>query len=487
MIRSNPKLRSSSVSVAALVSLLVVPSGFARAKPDSTNGIPEPSAKAILADLPFENDDVPYRVFVNLAPDGQKPFILMLDTGASHSVLTPGAARDLGVTIRRDRSTPYRKGTRLGRDLQFYVDVDSSDTGSKTGWEYGLLGGNFLAEYVLEIDFIERRVRFLDPRKYKLPKKTTGEHEAIIPIQVRSNRPYSDIEMNGRKLNLLLDTGAPPPLIISGTAAKKLGIDVDALPDLPDGGTAMGPMKVRLHQTPRLSFAGYELGGTPVLVAPKRWYNLAGATDSVLGYALLEQFVIRIDYRSQRMWLKRKRFDESFAGYHSLEIPESGALIIPGDLGFVVMSVVRKSPAGELGLERGDVINPERFEGSWTLARIDEHISAKLPLMVLRPGSRAKDMDKEVKLPNASAYDQRAAKKKAEVAVMQAEQQQAHLEQLAKERDESLFGRTSSGGWQLIEGVRKRRGPKEGEVWVNYEEMKRIKAEEATEAAAPEL
>jgi hypothetical protein len=49
--------------------------------------------------------------------------VLLLDTGASFSVFTPLAARAAGVSVRRDKSSPYRRATRLGRDLQFYVDA----------------------------------------------------------------------------------------------------------------------------------------------------------------------------------------------------------------------------------------------------------------------------------------------------------------------------------------------------------------------------
>ncbi|MCH6568251.1 MAG: nucleotide exchange factor GrpE, partial [Nitrospinae bacterium] len=90
----------------------------------------------------------------DLAPQGRgKRFPLIVDTGATWSVITPLMARELGVRVRRVKQDPYRRATVLGRDLQFYVDTQSSDTGSKTGWEYGLLGGQFLAAYVVEFDF----------------------------------------------------------------------------------------------------------------------------------------------------------------------------------------------------------------------------------------------------------------------------------------------------------------------------------------------
>src|SRR5262245_28035180 len=140
---------------------------------------PEPPPEAVVAVLPFAESREPNRVMVDLAPEGGRPFVMMLDTGASGSVITPRMARELGVRVRPLKDTPYRRKTRLGRDLQFWVDTRSSDTAARTGWEYGLLGGEFLDDYVLEIDFPGRRVRFLDPKKYQVPEQLDAPDERV--------------------------------------------------------------------------------------------------------------------------------------------------------------------------------------------------------------------------------------------------------------------------------------------------------------------
>lgn len=89
---------------------------------------------------------------------------MLLDTGAAGNVMTPRYARALRVTVRRHKSTPYRRSTILGRDLQFWIDTHSSDTASRMGLETGLVGADFLREYVVEVDYAARRVRFLEPR-----------------------------------------------------------------------------------------------------------------------------------------------------------------------------------------------------------------------------------------------------------------------------------------------------------------------------------
>lgn len=156
----------------------------------------EPPPESVLADLAFLDFPEPNRIIVDLAPDGSaKPLRLMLDTGAGHSMLTPRTARELGVQVRRTKQDPYRRPTRLGRDLQFYVDASVSDTGAKTGWEFGVLGGNFLADYVLEIDFPARRVRLLDPDRCSVPAAGGAAEEAVVPLRVVGQRPGVEIRL----------------------------------------------------------------------------------------------------------------------------------------------------------------------------------------------------------------------------------------------------------------------------------------------------
>ena len=320
-------------------------------------GAPDPPPVAVVADLPFEPYHERNRVVIDLAPEGQRPFRLMLDTGASDSVLTPRAARELGVSVRRTKSTPYRKATRLGRDLQFRVNTRRSDTASGVGWEYGLLGGTFLDDYVVEIDFPGRRVRFLDPKEYEVPEAVSAPNERVVPIRLQGTRIGVEIEMNGREVHVMMDTGAPGTLILSGKAARELGIDVDSLSDYGNVGTTVGPMEVRFHETDSFRFAGFEFDTLPILVAPKGWYNIAGPTDSALGYDVLSQFVVRIDYARRRMWLERTGSTRvTFNGADYELSRRVGALVTSVPAGYAIWGVQVGGAAAAYGLRNGDVI-----------------------------------------------------------------------------------------------------------------------------------
>lgn len=266
----------------------------------------EPPPEAVLADLPFLKVDEPNRIFVDLAPPGSSHALrLLLDTGATHSIFTPLAAREAGVRVRRLKRDPYRRKTALGRDLLFYVDASSSDTGSQTGWEYGLLGGNFLGDYVMEFDFEERRVRFLDPGRFEVPEEVDDPNEVVLPLEVTSQRPAAVFEVNGQRFPVLLDTGAPDPLILSGKLAQRAGIESAPRPGFRVWGV-MGAMQSELGEVRRYGVGPFVFERVPVIVLPRGWYNQGLPEDAVTGYDLLSQFHVRIDYPRRRLWLRRR-------------------------------------------------------------------------------------------------------------------------------------------------------------------------------------
>jgi predicted aspartyl protease len=369
--------------LAALAATVVA--GALTGPPAGAGPAPEPTPEAVVAALPFQRWDEPNRVVVDLAREGDRPLVMMLDTGAPVSIVTPLMARKLGVTVRRTKQTPYRRATRLGRDLQFYVDTQSSDSGSRTGWEYGLVGGDFLDDYVVEIDFPGRTVRFLDPKKYRVPEQVDGEDERVLPFKLAGTRVVVPVELGGGQVEVTLDTGAPDNLILSGAAARKVGIDVDVLPKLGQAGTALGPMEVRLHEETGFRFAGLAFDPLPVLVAPRGWYNLGTGSDSVIGYDLLRHFTMRIDYPRRRLWLRRtgeRRI--TFLGADYAAAKEIGAYLTPTGGAFHVWGVVPGGAAAAYGLREGDAIVPAAGDAAPTLDDVLARIRTRGELTVAR-------------------------------------------------------------------------------------------------------
>lgn len=263
----------------------------------------DPPADAVVAELPFLQRDgaPPGRIYVDLAPqDSARRMPMQLDTGASAAVMTPRMARSLGVHVRRLKNTPYRKATILGRDLQFWVDVRYSDTGART-MEYGLLGGEFLSSFVLDLDWQARRVRFLDARKGRVPRSVAEAGEQVLPLAVVSNRPHVEIELNGHRVRALLDTGSDPPLMIRQRDAERYGVALRSVGDLHVTGV-IADMHARLGRA-NVVLGNVRIDDVPV-VAVATGFNQFDSTGVTLGQPVLARFAARIDYRSRRLWLR---------------------------------------------------------------------------------------------------------------------------------------------------------------------------------------
>jgi predicted aspartyl protease len=338
--------------------------------------------EAVLATTPFLDSDEPSRVIVDLSADAKQPMRMFLDTGASHSVMTPLAARAAGVSVRAIKDTPYRRKTTLGRDLQFWVDTRTSDTGSRTGEEYGLLGGNFLKDYVVELDFTMRSVRFLAPDRYAVPETSTQSEETVLPIR-DSTRPIAEISIGGTKLPVILDTGCPLPVVLSGKAARQAGIDVDSLQPFGQLLTGLGPTELRLYEAATLEIGGLRFEQVPIFVAPRGWFGAAGeANDSVIGFDLLSRFLVRIDYPHKRLWLRRESQQVIYAGVDYAHIREAGAFLAPIPGFFYVVGIVPGTPAARLGLRSGDQVL--RSKEVRTPETVLQAIRDGKPVMVMR-------------------------------------------------------------------------------------------------------
>ncbi len=344
------------------------------------------AADGLVAELAFlapESTDGLNRVFLDLAPEGnRRAFRVLLDTGAGASVFSPLAARENGVRVRRVKSTPYRRKTILGRDLHFWVDTSSSDSGTRMGWAYGLLGGNMLEEFVFEIDFPGRRVRFFDPRTVEVPEAASAEDEVVLPLRVDGKRPSTVVRVNGVETPVLLDTGAPHGIILSGETAKQAGVESRDV-DWAGGSMILGPVDLRGGEAD-VGFGALVLDGAPAFVAPKGLYNWAGSSNSLVGYGLMSEFVVRFDYRRGRMWLKRVPGSRRtlyggdwalFQQHGVLLAPRPGA---PGE--WVVVHARADTVAARRGAARGDIV-----PGGTTAEAAIEALSSATELILRRP------------------------------------------------------------------------------------------------------
>ncbi len=278
---------------------------------------------------------------LELSPNPKlRPFPMLLDTGASHTVMSPRWARALGVNVRRTRDDYYRRQTLLGRPLLFRVDTSWSDTMHVSAFEFGVIGGDFLRDYVIEVDYRAGHVRFLDPEIHGVYPERAEPGELVLPMGLTDGRPTLRIGLGQGSLDFLIDTGAPGSLLISEEKAAELGIEIPADARTIRGLNVIGSDTDASFYVPSVRIGPRRerhvvLGVVQREGSTYRVTNLAGRDDALLGNRFLSRFRVRFDYVHQTLGLLPQLeppAPESVLAYVPENSPELQPVYVPLDL-----------------------------------------------------------------------------------------------------------------------------------------------------------
>jgi predicted aspartyl protease len=249
-------------------------------------------------------------IFVEGRVNGQGPFKLILDTGATETVLVPPVAVQLGlrgapVSARqmKSRVASLSVGGWEARDLPVYVfdPPQALPLRLDKGINYhGLLGYSFLSLFVTTLDYGRKTVRFtpvteVPPTRAAVQAKRPGT--LAIPFEVRQRLIHVRGTVNGKgPLTFLVDTGSAEMLIVPQTA-KWLG-----LATVSPGGGQPG---VAFAQLARVTVGDAEVGDVPGIVHLLPGEQRAGANyHGILGYPFLSRFAVTINYRDRFLLLE---------------------------------------------------------------------------------------------------------------------------------------------------------------------------------------
>lgn len=156
----------------------------------------------------------------------------------------------------------------------------------------------------------------------------TPEHVAHLPmtndITGPSALPEMTLEINGHKVNFLLDTGGDRLYLDEGLAGP-LGIKVVSKRTSRYAYTAGEAVEEPLGVADRVKLGEVTLRNVPVIVA--KWKARGLKTDGVLTTQMLKQFLATIDYDNKRVTLRERserghqQLLESFGGKTVYELP----------------------------------------------------------------------------------------------------------------------------------------------------------------------
>lgn len=294
--------------------------------------------------------------------------------GAGPGVLTGSTVRDasLNVVGLEGNAQPVALALPLDRlQPRFGHDID------------GIIGGDFIKEFVVEIDYPAHVLRFHDKEKFTY----AGPGESI-PMRLNSGgHPIidADITVTGRpaiKGKFVIDIGSGGSLALHTPFVAQEHLpspDLKTIRPIGGGGTG-GKVTGRIGRIAELRIGKFQIADTPTLFSEDKAGAFAGRElQGNIGAQILSKFKVFLDYARDRIIL------EPNATLKDLITPATSGLgLIAEGADYKTIRVdelLEDSPATEAGLQKGDVI-----------LAVDGHAASELTLSSLhqtfeKPGS----------------------------------------------------------------------------------------------------
>ncbi|HEU4517481.1 MAG TPA: retropepsin-like aspartic protease [Steroidobacteraceae bacterium] len=261
------------------------------------------------------------RIWAPVLVNGQGPFRLVLDTGASHSALTPGLAQALGITLDASSTVTLRGAT--GTATVPMVPVRTLEVGEllleprrlpvipdALGGAEGVLGMDGLANKRIHIDFRRDNITIM---RSKNERATTGY--TTIPVKfLRGRLLVVEGFIGGVPVKAIIDTGGQATLgneaLRAALAERRRRQALAAKPDDVTGATldvqvgnrvdtpalAIGEIMVR---NPAMTFADFAIF--------EHW-KMKDEPAMLIGMDVLGLLdTLIIDYRRKELQVKLRR------------------------------------------------------------------------------------------------------------------------------------------------------------------------------------
>jgi len=310
----------------------------------STNPVP----------LETEGDHLYVRARVN-----DRELRLLLDTGASHVLITPEAAATAG--IQKNMKTRIA-GFVDDRTLGHATVADSIVIGPATAEKVpafimpipalfgadGVLGVSFLEEFIFRLDYDRKLLSFTSRTSSKL----TGGGVSI-PLESKRRLLTVVAEVDGIPAKLIVDTGAGQSLILNSWFVEKHNLRERNPKRLKiiTGQGFLGETRGEIVRLRTLKLGDYTV--TNVFAEFETKTNIAPRTIAgFVGTLFLRRFNLTFDVAEGRLWIEPN-------SRYEIEPPvpasmRSGLVFKPEGTNYIVWDTVPHSPASEAGICVGD-------------------------------------------------------------------------------------------------------------------------------------
>ncbi|HVE86204.1 MAG TPA: aspartyl protease family protein [Myxococcales bacterium] len=301
--------------------------------------------------VPFDLDS--NQIFVRARINGGEPRWFIVDTGASADVIDAGLVTRLGLKVEGSREgSGAGKGTvkisfvkgvtyDVGGATQVVPSsyaIDLSGQPALLGREVaGILGYDFFARYVVEVDYDAQVLVLHEPAAFQPP---AGAEPVKVTLEKQVPHVPVEVQIAGKPpvtQPVLVDSGSQDALDVDAMAQSPVKMEVV-------GGVGLGKeFRITVGRAESMKLGRFVLRG-PVG---------SGGGVPLIGNEILRRFHVAFDYSRQVMYLEPNRhLDDAFV------VDASGLDLryAQDRRGFDVHDVASASPAAEAGIKTGDVL-----------------------------------------------------------------------------------------------------------------------------------
>jgi len=237
---------------------------------------------------------------------------LLIDTGAQRTVLNMATVSALQLP-RSQRSVTLLNGIGgavSGADVFAELDVGHVDFRQRLAVANlpdfgGIVGGDMLSGFDLELDVPDRRVRLWRARGCHAADLPWTGPRATVPVHVTGDRLRLAVTIDGQKLDALLDSGAGRSLL-QADVAQRLGVPAAALAADPAArvrGLDGGLVGIHAHRFASLGVGDEVFANPQIGVASFR----LDAADMLLGMDYLRGHRVWVSYRTGELFIQAAR------------------------------------------------------------------------------------------------------------------------------------------------------------------------------------
>ncbi len=385
-------------AIVALVFTSLLPTAASRVIPTGSLAAVQSSAKPEKANAPVE---IPFElanrhIMLKVKVDGSRPLSFVLDTGDKYAVLDLERAKELGLKLQGQiRVGGAGAGTQTGafveganftipgfegfvQPVRMALPIGHMAQGFGQPFD-GIIGYDFIKEFVVEVDYPARVIRLHDKDKFTY----SGPGESI-PINLDSSghgngHPILEAEVTPTggtpiKGKYVLDIGSGLALALHSPFVAEHGLLAPERKTIKAfGAGAGGEINARLGRVSELKIGKFKISNPVTLFSEDTAGAFANrALAGNIGAQIANKFRVFLDYGRSRIILEpnstfAEAYDRASAG---IRVHAHGTDFRT----FRIKNVLEDSPASEAGLKQDDIIAAidGKPAAEFTLTRLNE-------------------------------------------------------------------------------------------------------------------